>query len=231
MWTLGTENNFYKSKEWKKLIEYLKLKRVNENGDIICEHCGKVITKKYDLIGHHKLELTEENVNDTNISLNEDNIMLVCFNSHNQIHERFGFARKQVYIVYGAPFAGKMEYVESVAGKDDLICNIDNIYQCISINNRYDKSNRLRANAFAIRDFIIDMVKVRQGKWNNAFIIATLASKQQRERLINLVNAREVYIESDKETCIENCIKHFESKERAAEYLNYIEEWFEDYQE
>lgn len=233
MWTLGTENNFYKSKEWKKLIEYLKLKRVNENEELICEYCGKPIVKKYDCVGHHELPLTSENVNDVNISLNEDNIKLIHFKCHNKIHERWGYEyqKKQVYIVYGAPFAGKMEYVESVAGKDDLICNIDNIYQCISINNRYDKSNRLRSNAFAIRDFIIDMVKVRQGKWNNAFIIATLASKQQRERLINLVNAREVYIESDKETCIENCIKHFGSKERAAEYLNYIEEWFEDYQE
>ena len=81
MWTLGTENNFYKSKEWKKLIEYLKLKRVNENEELICEYCGKPIVKKYDCVGHHELPLTSENVNDVNISLNEDNIKLIRINN------------------------------------------------------------------------------------------------------------------------------------------------------
>ena len=73
MYTLG---NFYKSKEWEKLIAVLKLERVNENGEVICEHCGKPIHKKYDCIGHHKIELTEANVNDPEVSLNPDNVML-----------------------------------------------------------------------------------------------------------------------------------------------------------
>lgn len=228
MWTLGTENNFYKSKEWKKLIEYLKLKRVNEEGELICEHCKKPIVKKYDCTVHHVIELTEENVNDTNISLNEDNLMLVHFKCHNEIHNRFGYSRKQVYIVYGSPFSGKMDYVRSSAGQDDLICDIDSIYQCVSINNRYNKSNKLKSNVFAIKDFIIDMIKVRQGKWNNAFIVATLPSRQQRERLCNLVNARLVFINTSKEDCIRRCIEQTNNNK---EYIDYIEEWFEEFQE
>ena len=228
MWTLGTENNFYKSTEWKKLLEVLKLKRVNENGDLICEHCGKAITKKYDCIGHHKQELTEENVNNTDISLNEENIMLVHFKCHNEIHNRFGYNRKQVYIIYGSPFSGKMDYVREAAGADDLICDVDSIYQSISINNRYNKSNKLKSNVFAIRDFIIDMIKVRQGKWNNAFIVATLSSRQQRERLCNLVNARLVFINTSKEDCIRRCIEQTNNNK---EYIDYIEEWFEEFQE
>ena len=52
-----TLNNFYKSKEWESLLEQLKLERVNSEGEIVCEHCHKPIVKKYDCIGHHKIEL------------------------------------------------------------------------------------------------------------------------------------------------------------------------------
>ena len=53
--------NFYRSKEWTDLLEILKLERVNAEGFIICEHCDKPIVKAYDCIGHHKIELTEQN--------------------------------------------------------------------------------------------------------------------------------------------------------------------------
>ena len=65
-------SSFYRSKPWIDLMTVIRLERGN-----ICEHCGKPIVKKYDAIGHHKIELTEENVEDANISLNPDNIMLV----------------------------------------------------------------------------------------------------------------------------------------------------------
>ena len=100
MFTLQT---FYRSKEWENLLEQLKLERVNSDGQIICEHCGKPITLKYDCIGHHKIELNDLNVNDYNISLNPDNIMLIHFKCHNKIHERFNGFKQQVYIVYGSP--------------------------------------------------------------------------------------------------------------------------------
>ena len=55
MYDLG---NFYQSKEWRSLLTTLKMERINDNGEIICEYCGKPITKAYDMIGHHKTELT-----------------------------------------------------------------------------------------------------------------------------------------------------------------------------
>ena len=52
-----TLNNLDKSKEWLNLLEQLRLERVNSSGEIVCEHCHKPIIKKYDCIGHHKIEL------------------------------------------------------------------------------------------------------------------------------------------------------------------------------
>lgn len=232
MWTLGIENNFYKSQEWKKLLEVLKMERVNQqDGHLYCEHCGKPILKKYDAIAHHVIELTEDNVNDTSISLNSDNIMFVHHHCHNEIHNRFSYHRKQVFVVFGSPFSGKMDYVKEAASQNDIICDIDNIYECISINKRFCKPQTIKSCVFDIKDFIIEMIRLRKGKWSNAYIVSALPSRQQRERLVNLVNAREIFIDTNKEECINRCIEYFGSKERAAEYLNYIEEWFEDYSE
>lgn len=36
-------HSFYSSKQWQKLIEVIKLDRVKQDGQIICEHCGKPI--------------------------------------------------------------------------------------------------------------------------------------------------------------------------------------------
>ena len=66
--------NFYRSDNWTNLLKVLKLQRVDTNGNIICEYCNKPIVRAYDCIGHHKVELTEENYTDADISLNPDSI-------------------------------------------------------------------------------------------------------------------------------------------------------------
>lgn len=223
---LLTLNTIYKDPRWEKLLTQIKLERVNDDGDLICEHCGKPIVKAYDCIGHHKIELTDENVNDLNISLNSDLIALVHHACHNRIHERFGCeGTRHIYLVYGPPASGKHEYVVSVAGKNDLILNIDNIYQCISINPRYIHSNKLSRNVFAIRDLIMDMIATNTGKWKSAYIIGGYPMSSERERIINTLGAEPLYIETPKEECIINAV------DRGSEYIKWIEQWFERYTE
>ena len=216
-------NNFYKSKKWEKLIEQLKLERVNEDGHIMCEHCGREITKKYDCIAHHVIELTDDNVNDYNISLNADNIKLIHFKCHNLIHERFEGFKQNVYLVYGSPCAGKSSWVRGVANDDDLILDIDNIWDCISLGGKYNKSNRLKSNVFGIRDCIIDMMRTRTGNWRNAYIIGGYPLASDRERLYMLLGANPIFIDEDKETCL--------SRAKNEEWKKYIEDWFDDFSE
>ncbi|EGT4908124.1 hypothetical protein DAF77_14175 [Clostridioides difficile] len=218
--------NFYKSKEWKSLIETLKLERVAEDGTLYCEHCHKAIVKAYDCIAHHKIELTSNNINDFNISLNPNNIILVHHKCHNEIHNRFGStAFKKVYCVYGSPCSGKSSYTKEVAGKNDLVLDIDNIWQCISTNDRYIKPNTLKTNVFNIRDLILDMIKCRTGKWNNAYIVGGYPLKMERERLEQMLGCEFIFINTSKEECL------LRAANRPAEYKKYIEEWFERYQE
>ena len=71
---------FYNSKKWK-MARALKI--ASEHG--ICERCGKSYASKQ-LIVHHKIYLTPQNINDENISLNQDNLECVCKFCHNEEH-------------------------------------------------------------------------------------------------------------------------------------------------
>ena len=216
-----TLETFYTSDEWRSFRERLMLKRTNERGELICEYCGSPITKTYDCIGHHDVKLTSENVNDYAISLNETNVKLVHHRCHNIIHKRFEGFCQEVFIVYGSPCSGKTSWVKSVANDDDLILDIDNIWTAICTSDRYHKPNRLKANVFGIRDCLLEQIKMRTGKWRNAYIIGTYPLRTDRDRLCTLLRARLVYIEATKQECLERCTTD--------EWKTFVEDWWQRY--
>lgn len=216
-----TLDNFYKSKQWERLVEQLKIDRVNEQGEILCEYCGKPITKKYDCIGHHEIELTEDNVNDYNISLNPSNIKLIHFKCHNRIHQRFEGFKQQVYLVYGSPCSGKSTWVHEVANDDDLILDIDKIWECVSISDKYHKPSRLKSNVFGIRDCILDQIRTRSGMWRNAYVIGGYPLRTDRDRLCNLLNAEPIFIDTTKEECLSRAVNE--------DWKEFILDWFENF--
>jgi len=220
-------DTFYQSKEWRKLVSLIRLERVNEDGNIICEYCGKPIVSKYDCIGHHTTFLTEDNVNDADISLNPDRIQLVHHRCHNKIHNKLGYKRKEIFLVYGSPLSGKTTYVNSVREPGDLIIDIDNIWECVSGCDRYVKPPRLNSVVFGMRDYLMDCVKVRRGKWNNCYIVGGYPLISERERLCKTLGAREIYIESTKEQCLER-LELTDNRDKT-EWKKFIENWWRRY--
>lgn len=67
---------FYKSKAWRDCRDaYFTFKHG------LCERCngpGKIV--------HHKDYLTPQNINDPNVTLNFDNLELLCQECHNEEH-------------------------------------------------------------------------------------------------------------------------------------------------
>lgn len=218
---------FYHSREWRSLLENLKLERVDDKGQIICEYCQKPITRAYDVIGHHKEHLTEENVNDFNISLNPDNISFVHHRCHNFIHNKLGYSGRQVFVVYGAPLSGKTTWVKNNMSEGDIVVDMDSIWQCISGCDRYVKPNRLKAVAFNVRDSLIDSIKYRYGKWSNAYVIGGYPYQSERERLCKELGAREIFIDVSKDECMDR-LQASEDRNQD-EWRKYIDEWFERY--
>lgn len=219
-------NDFYRSPEWLRFREIVISERMADDGMIYDEYTGKPIVKKYDLILHHKTELTEENVRDFDISLNPDNIMIVSHKTHNLIHNRLGYGRKQVFLVYGAPCAGKAEWVKDNASEGDLIVDLDNIWQCVSGCDRYVHPNRVKSIVFRVRNDLLDVVKYRFGKWMNAYVVGGYAMSSERERICKELGAREIFIEAAEDECMQRA---GELGEVSDEMKKYIGEWFEKF--
>lgn len=227
----NTLSAFYTGTEWGRFKEGLIADRMAADGFVYCEHCGKPMMNKSDIIPHHfKTFLTLDNVNDANISLNPDNIQLVHFRCHNEIHERFGKWTRHIYLVYGCPLAGKKTFVQDRAGFHDLIVDIDRIYACVSNNPLYTKSNRLYDNMKAVQDALLDTIKYKRGKWVNAFIIGGYPFKGERERFCTEYGAEQVFIDCDKETALSRLASAPNGRD-IAEYSKFIETWFNRYQE
>lgn len=222
-----TLNTFYRSKAWEKLIKILRLERVNHEGELICAYCGKPIVKAYDCIAHHKIELTEENVNDADISLNPNNIILIHHKCHNIIHNKLQHSRRSVYIIYGSPLSGKTSYVNDIKSEGDLIIDLDSIWSCVSGCNRYVKPARLNSVVFGMRDYLLDCIKYRRGKWLNAYIIGGYPLISERERLAKELGAELIFIDTDKDECI-NRLMNCEDRD-FKEWIKYIDDWWSKY--
>lgn len=219
--------DFYHSREWEQLMKVLRIERINADGELICEYCGKPITRKYDCIGHHKVELTEQNYQLAEIALNPENIALVHHRCHNKIHDRLGLSyTKQVYLVYGSPLSGKTTWVKDNMSAGDLVVDMDSIWECISGQPRYIKPKRLTQNAFAIRDSLIDQIRTRRGNWLNAYLIGGYPLISERERYCRNLGAREVFIDTPKDVCMER-LKN--SDRNTPEYRKYIADWWEKF--
>ena len=214
-------NSFYKSDEWITLRQIVIAERLTPDGLTICEYCHKPILKSYDIILHHTIPLTPENVDDANISLNPKLLQIVHLKCHNRIHNKLG--NGNVYLVYGSPLSGKSTYVKDNAEYGDIIVDIDNIWQCISGCDRYVKPKKLNANVFGLHNELIRMIRMRVGQWNNAFIVGGYPLIGERERLCKSLGAKEIFIDTSKEECIRR------AAERSEEWLKYIDDWWDKY--
>lgn len=73
---------FYKSKAWQRCrAGFVKNKRG------LCEVCLARGQYNPGVIVHHKIHLTPENINDPDITLNYDNLQLLCRDCHALMHK------------------------------------------------------------------------------------------------------------------------------------------------
>lgn len=233
-----TLETFYTSKAWTKLRLQLMDERTNEDGVLICEHCGKPILKRYDCQAHHKIELTEENVNDAMISLNPDNVILIHLRCHNDIHDRFhgrpeGLKNKEasekfrqrVYLIHGAPCSGKNTYLRMNANPDDLVMDLDAIYQAISLCGVHEQPFRIKPVAFAVRAAVLDSIRIRKGLWKNAWIL-TSKTGLDLAREIETFRATPIHIDTDRKECLKRLHDHPNGRD-IEKWTRYIDDYFE----
>ncbi|MCD3206783.1 HNH endonuclease [Clostridium botulinum C] len=227
----GVLHNFYKSKKWRDFRKNIIIER-----GLVCEECGKTILDSKELHVHHIKELNKDNYLDATISLNPDNVKILCHQCHNKTHNRFCKGRKvvrkekAVYIVYGPPMSGKTSYVLENMEPGDIVVDMDRLYQAVSLQDLYNKPDNLKFNVLAIRNSILDNIKTRYGNFKVAWIIGGYSDKYSREQLVKELGAQLIFIDVSKEECISrlnSCGDY--RQEHKEEWQMYIEEWFERY--
>ncbi|WP_199615530.1 hypothetical protein [Paenibacillus alkalitolerans] len=217
---------FYASAVWRNLRMTLILEREGR-----CERCF-TISKPEDIVGHHKIELTPENVHDHTISLNPEKIEIICRRCHDEEHDRFGKRKaKTVYLVYGPPLAGKKTFVRQQMRRGDLIVSMDLLYAAMSGLPEFDKPDNLFQNVIGLHNQLIDNVKTRMGKWSNAWIVGGYADKFKRERTADELGAELVFINASREECYSRLAVDERLQYRQVEWRGYIDKWFEQYRE
>ena len=79
----GFAHGFYRSIAWQQCrAAYVKSK----SG--LCERCLKMGLDTPGAEVHHKVRLTPENINDPSVTLNWNNLELLCEHCHGQEHKR-----------------------------------------------------------------------------------------------------------------------------------------------
>ena len=154
-------------------------------------------------------------------------IQIVSHKTHNYIHNKLGYTKRELYLVYGPPLAGKSTYVSSVMDPGDLIIEIDRIWTCISGLAPEQKPKRLNAVVFKLRDTLLEAAKYRIGYWNNCYIVGGYPLISERERLCKELGAREIYIDTDRDTCLARLSTASNLDQEA--YKKYIDDWFRKY--
>lgn len=72
-------HGFYNSPAWRTFSAMIRSSRFH-----ICELCGSPDASEV----HHLVHINKHNVTDPAVTLNEDNVMLLCRHCHYSIHER-----------------------------------------------------------------------------------------------------------------------------------------------
>lgn len=220
---------FYCRKDYLDLAQACKIKSGG-----VCAKCGGVFDIS-ELRPHHKVELTLDNIDDVNVTLNPDNIEVLCHDCHNAAHKRFGYAvgAKRVYLVYGSPCAGKTTYVNSVATRNDLIVDLDKIHRAICICGLYDKPDATKRVAFNVRDYLLDEVRMAtpRRKWQDAYIIGTYPDRIDRDMFVQDYGAELVHIDTSKEECVKRAYQDIERSSIRDAVIGWINAYWERYRE
>jgi predicted kinase len=232
---------FYNSKAWQTCRKSYISNRVSIDGGV-CEKCH--IHLGY--IVHHKKYITAFNINDSNITLNHQNLEYLCHECHNKVHEvgkkkeRETILHNGCYfdesgnltpqkriIVYGAPASGKTTYVKENMEKGDMVVDLDYIKQAISFTLKDQETNNLLPNAIQIRNSIYNLIENGDVDSKRIWIIAGLPKKTERDALAKRLKAKLLHIDVGLITCKEQA--HNDFKRNMPDWI--IEKYFEEFEE
>ena len=127
-----------------------------------------------------------------------------------------------VYLIYGSPCSGKSTYIKEHIKDNDLVCDVDLIYQAIGNHEAHDADLYVHEVALLLKHSLLDIIRDRKGGWSNAYVVSIANTKDKLKTEMERIKADEaIFIDTPYEVCMER------AKERPFYFQWLIQEWFE----
>lgn len=136
---------------------------------------------------------------------------------------------RKVYVICGAPGAGKSTYVKSKATERDLVVDLDCI--CAALHGSaevYKNDDKwILDSALRVETMIHTLIKDRSGKWENAFV-TTARSKGTAADMARALHGELIIMPSTKEQCVERINADKRRQGKTELFISLVERWFDD---
>lgn len=104
---------------------------------------------------------------------------------------------------------------------NDLVCDVDLIYESISNRDSHDADLFIHEIALKLCDQLKDIIRDRSMEFNDAYVVSIANTKEKLQKDIDRIKADEViFIDTPYEICLER------AKERKKYFKYIVDEWF-----
>ena len=127
-----------------------------------------------------------------------------------------------VYLIYGSPCSGKTTYINEHIKDNDIVCDVDLIYQAIGNHDAHDADLYVHEVALMLKNNLLDIIRDRMGGWSDAYVVSLANTKEKLQTEKERIKADKcIFIDTPYEVCMER------AKERPLCFQWLIQEWFE----
>lgn len=130
-----------------------------------------------------------------------------------------------ITIVAGAPCSGKTTYVAKHKGENDVVLDMDYLYQGLTYNSLYNKPMKLFGIVNGVYDYVIDRL-ARRCDDVEAWIITGECNKAKLQATVKKLNARLVIMATTKTECKERLSRSGERQHLNTLLHKAIDDWY-----
>lgn len=132
--------------------------------------------------------------------------------------------KPKIFVVHGAPMAGKTSYVDQHKGDNDVVFDFNRVMSALSGQPTHQKNDHLISYCTDIRTLIIDKA-LRNPKVDKTWIITTKVGDEMKKSLSD-VPVEYIHIDTPKEECLRRVSEDPERQPVAEELRQVIERYF-----